>query len=83
MTGADLIKHFIKREPEKSREKRRTDSGLKASSIHGSKVKNDKIDSYKIALLLKAAFMPTVYAYPANMRSTCRVVLCFCSQFIG
>jgi transposase len=43
---------------------------LYMKAIHGSKTKNDKIDSHKIALLLKAGMMPTAYVYPAEMRST-------------
>ena len=43
---------------------------LYMKAIHGSKTKNDKIDSYKIAMLLKAGMMPIAYVYPANMRST-------------
>jgi transposase len=43
---------------------------LYMKAIHGSKTKNDKIDSHKIAMLLKAGMMPTAYVYPADMRST-------------
>ena len=39
-------------------------------AIHGSKTKNDKIDSHKIALLLKSGMLPMAYVYPAKMRST-------------
>lgn len=38
--------------------------------IHGGKSKNDKIDSHKIALLLKGGMLPQAYVYPAKMRST-------------
>jgi transposase len=43
---------------------------LYMKAIHGSKTKNDKIDSHKIALLLRAGMLPMAYVYPANMRST-------------
>jgi transposase len=39
-------------------------------AIHGGKTKNDKIDSYKIALLLKGGNFPTAYPYPAHWRAT-------------
>ena len=39
-------------------------------AIHGGKAKNDKIDSQKIALLLKGGLIPEAYAYPAEMRAT-------------
>ncbi len=39
-------------------------------AIHGGKAKNDKIDSQKIALLLKGGLIPQAYAYPAEMRAT-------------
>jgi len=39
-------------------------------AIHGAKTKNDKIDSYKIAMLLRANMIPMAYVYPAEMRST-------------
>ena len=39
-------------------------------AIHGGKTKNDKIDSYKIALLLKGGNFPTAYPYPAKWRAT-------------
>jgi len=42
---------------------------LYMKAIHGSKTKNDKIDSHKIAMLLKAGMMPKAYVYPADMRS--------------
>ena len=43
---------------------------LYMKAIHGSKTKNDKIDSKKIALLLKAGMLPMAYVYPAGLRST-------------
>ncbi len=39
-------------------------------SIRGGKTKNDKIDSYKIALLLREGNFPTAYAYPQAWRAT-------------
>jgi transposase len=43
---------------------------LYMKAIHGGKSKNDKIDSYKIAMLLKGGMLPQAYVYPAKMRST-------------
>jgi transposase len=39
-------------------------------AIHGGKSKNDKIDSHKIASLLRGGLLPQSYVYPATMRST-------------
>ncbi len=39
-------------------------------AIHGGKTKNDKIDSYKIASLLRGGNFPVAYNYPQHMRST-------------
>ena len=39
-------------------------------AIHGGKAKNDKIDAYKIAALLRGGMMPMAYVYPSDMRST-------------
>src|SRR6266545_5878893 len=39
-------------------------------AIHGGKAKNDKIDSHKIAVLLRGGMLPQAYVYPANMRAT-------------
>ena len=36
----------------------------------GGKVKNDRIDSEKIAQLLRSGMLPEAYAYPEAMRST-------------
>jgi transposase len=44
---------------------------LYMKAIHGGKAKNDKIDSKKIAALLRGGMFPTAYVYPADMRS-CR-----------
>ena len=38
-------------------------------AIHGGKAKNDKIDSKKIATLLRGGMFPTAYVYPKEMRS--------------
>lgn len=38
--------------------------------IHGVKTKNDRIDSMKIAALLRACMIPISYVYPAKMRAT-------------
>ena len=43
---------------------------LYMKAIHGGKTKNDKIDSYKIAALLRGGNLPVAYAYPARMRAT-------------
>ena len=43
---------------------------LYMKAIHGGKTKNDKIDSYKIAALLKGGNFPLAYAYPAKWRAT-------------
>jgi len=43
---------------------------LYMKSIHGGKTKNDRIDSYKIALLLKGGNFPTAYPYPSQWRAT-------------
>lgn len=38
--------------------------------IHGGKTKNDRIDSKKIAALLRGGMTPISYIYPGKMRST-------------
>lgn len=43
---------------------------LYMKAIHGAKTKNDKIDSHKIAALLRAGMIPMAYVYPAEMRAT-------------
>ena len=43
---------------------------LYMKAIHGGKAKNDKIDSHKIAVLLRGGMIPKAYTYPAKMRST-------------
>jgi transposase len=39
-------------------------------AIHGAKAKNDRIDAFKIASLLRGGNMPISYVYPAAMRTT-------------
>src|SRR5215475_13218399 len=43
---------------------------LYMKAIHGGKAKNDKIDSQKIAQLLRGGMLPQAYVYPAKMRAT-------------
>jgi transposase len=43
---------------------------LYMKAIHGSKTKNDKIDSRKIAALLRGGMIPMAYVYPQEMRAT-------------
>ena len=39
-------------------------------AIHGAKVKNDRVDSRKIAALLRGGNFPMAYVYPRGMRAT-------------
>ena len=43
---------------------------LYMKAIHGGKSKNDKIDSQKIAILLRGGMLAQAYVYPAKMRAT-------------
>ena len=43
---------------------------LYMKAIHGGKAKNDKIDSHKIAALLRGGMIPMAYVYPERMRAT-------------
>lgn len=43
---------------------------LYMKAIHGGKAKNDRIDSEKIARLLRSGMIPMSYVYPAGMRAT-------------
>jgi transposase len=43
---------------------------LAMKAIHGGKAKNDKLDSFKIASLLRGGLLPQAYVYPADMRAT-------------
>ena len=43
---------------------------LYLKAVHGGKTKNDRLDSHKIADLLRGRNLPLAYAYPADMRAT-------------
>jgi transposase len=43
---------------------------LYMKAIHGGKTKNDRIDSYKIAALIRGGNFPLAYVYPKEMRAT-------------
>ncbi len=43
---------------------------LYMKAIHGGKAKNDKIDSHKIAVLMRGGMFPQAYVYPREMRGT-------------
>ncbi len=43
---------------------------LYMKAIHGGKAKNDRIDSYKIAKLIRGGNFPLAYVYPREMRAT-------------
>lgn len=43
---------------------------LYMKAIHGGKAKNDKIDSMKIATLLRGGTLPKACVYPPKMRAT-------------
>ncbi len=43
---------------------------LYMKAIHGGKAKNDRIDSYKIANLMRGGNFPLAYVYPKAMRAT-------------
>jgi transposase len=42
---------------------------LSMKAIHGGTAKNDKIDSHKLAALLRGGMLPNAYVYPAAMRA--------------
>ena len=42
---------------------------LYMKAIHGGKAKNDRIDSEKIATLLRGGMIPVAYVYPSGMRA--------------
>ncbi len=42
---------------------------LYMKAIHGAKIKNDKVDSQKIAMLVQSGMFPLAYVYPRNKRS--------------
>ncbi len=41
---------------------------LYMKAIHGAKAKNDKLDAFKIATLLRGGNLPKAYVYPPEMR---------------
>jgi transposase len=43
---------------------------LYMKAIHGAKTKNDKVDSQKIAMLVRSGMLPQAFVYPAAMRAT-------------
>ena|SRR5690554_1524615 len=43
---------------------------LYMKAIHGGKTKNDRVDSFKIAALMRGGNFPLAYVYPRNMRAT-------------
>jgi transposase len=43
---------------------------LYMKAIHGGKAKHEKIDAYKIAVLLRGGMLPQAYVYPAERRAT-------------
>jgi len=43
---------------------------LYMKAIHGGKAKNDKVDAFKIAILLRGGTLPQAYVYPPEMRAT-------------
>lgn len=43
---------------------------LYMKAIHGGKAKNDKIDAYKIAAILRGGTLAQAYVYPPRMRAT-------------
>jgi transposase len=43
---------------------------LYMKAIHGGKAKNDRLEAYKIAMLLRGGMIPQAYVYPAERRAT-------------
>jgi len=43
---------------------------LYMKAIHGAKAKNDRLDAFKIAHLLRGGNLPQAYVYPPEMRAT-------------
>ena len=43
---------------------------LYMKAVHGGKAKNDKVDSHKIASLIRGGTFPMAFVYPRDMRST-------------
>jgi len=58
---------------------------LAMKAIHGGKAKNDKIDSHKIAVLLRGACSrkPTSTRRPCGRRGTCSVGACISSASVA
>ena len=54
---------------------------LYMKSIHGIKTKNDRIDSLKIARLIRGGNFPVAYVYPPKMRAT-RDLMRRCIHFV-
>jgi hypothetical protein len=53
-----------------TRDQRRSRANEILQPIHGGKTKNDRLDSFKIATLLRGGLLPQAYVYPAAMRPT-------------
>jgi hypothetical protein len=43
---------------------------LYLKAIHGAKAKNDRVDSHKLAVLLRGGVIPQAYVYTPEMRPT-------------
>jgi len=39
-------------------------------AIHGAKAKNDRLDAYKLAVMIRGGAFPMAYVYPRDMRAT-------------
>lgn len=39
-------------------------------AIHGAKAKNDRLDAYKLACMIRGGVFPMAYVYPRDMRAT-------------
>jgi transposase len=49
---------------------------LYMKAIHGGKAKNDKLDSHKLAALLRGGMLPKAYVYPAEIGATRDLLRC-------
>ena len=60
---------------------------LYMKAIHGGKAKNDRIDSFKIANLIRGGNFPLTYVYPKEMRVTWTpmliIVMSICFSFFN
>ncbi len=58
---------------------------LAMKAIHGGKAKNDKLDSHKIAVLLRGGLLPQAYVYPppCDRRATYDAVDCLWAASAG